>query len=224
MIFFFFCRTNTHPKYFEWYVDNQTVDGLQRHPNMGGGDSNWSPLSKSWHNFHIWVNYHFNFSLFGNLSTFWFLNILNNPLIILILSLFDINNVAYLTLYITSSMAPFLHHLTVIFSFSSPLHLPSVCAMLPSIPVVAGIPYWNTSNSIGKLLHSSTSSTLSFSWSVLFLSPGTLVWKVWGNKHQHIYKICNIQVRTSNCYDDNKHINVFNCCILVDSCTSSLHL
>ncbi len=100
---------------------------------------------------------------------FWFLNILNHPLIIHILSLFDINNVCSVTL----------HHIpgsifassTVISSFSSPLHLPSVCAMLPQSQLVLAmpdIPYWNTSNSIGKLLHSSTSSTLSFSWSVSY--------------------------------------------------------
>ncbi len=37
-------------------------------------------------------------------------------------------------------------------------------------------------------------------------------------------RFVTMQVRTSNCYDDNKCINVFNCCILVDCCTSSLHL
>ncbi len=98
---------------------------------------------------------------------FWFLNILNHPLIIHILSLFDINNVRSVTLhYIPGSIFA---SSTVISSSSSPLHLPSVCAMLPQSQLVLAmpdIPYWNTSNSIGKPLHSSTSSTLSFSWSV----------------------------------------------------------
>lgn len=107
-------------------------------PNMGVGVGG-SPLSKSWHHFHIWVNYHFNFSLFGNLSTFWFLNILNNPLIILILSLFDINNVRPDTLHHIIHGSIFASS-TVIFSFSSPLHLPSVCAMLPQSQLVLAFP------------------------------------------------------------------------------------
>ncbi len=152
---------------------------------------------------------------------FWFLNILNHPLIIHILSLFDINNVCSVTL----------HHIpgSILLHLPSYPHFPLLSIFPRFVPCCLN-PSWCWQCLTFPIETHPTQLANSFTLLPALRFPFlglSLIVSCYISMEININtftRFVTIQVRTSNCFDDNKCINVFNCCILVDCCPSSLHL